>query len=238
MDRSDLETQDVIQSQIGVVAIVPAAGSGSRLNAGKPKALVEIHGQSILRWTIMSLLAVSEVDSIVVAIPSQNTKDFTQNIQDFEKCTLVNGGQTRQESVRLALESLKIKDDQLVLIHDAARCLVAPQLISACIKMARSKGAVTAAITVVDSLRRVMEDRSLGEIVERENLWAIQTPQVFRFGTLRRAHEQFKDLSVTDDASLVGLLTPVEVVEGDLANIKVTTVRDLELAQTLLSRRL
>jgi 2-C-methyl-D-erythritol 4-phosphate cytidylyltransferase len=220
---------------MSAVALVVAAGRGERLGSPGPKAFVMCGGRPLLEWSIDALKAVPEISHIVVATPP--------GVEPPAGTSGVFGGQERSHSVRAALHHTLAGDP--VLVHDAARPLVTPEIIRATLAGLddEADGAI-AASRVADTLKR--EDDadparpSVVETVRRDGLWAIQTPQVFRREILSRALDQPHDVlaGATDDASLVeGLGGTVRLVECPRENFKVTTPDDLRLADLLLRSR-
>jgi 2-C-methyl-D-erythritol 4-phosphate cytidylyltransferase len=214
------------------VALIVAAGSGERLGASVPKALVPLGGRPMMQWSIDALRRVAAIEEIVVSLPA--------GAGPPEGVTGVRGGAVRSESVRLALAAAGPGDP--VLVHDAARPLldpaVAERVLGALAADPALDGAVAAA-PVSDTVKRADADGRVLETVDRAGLWAIQTPQVFRRGCLERALAAGpQELArATDDAWLVERLGgTVAVVECAEQNLKVTTPRDLRLAELLLSR--
>jgi 2-C-methyl-D-erythritol 4-phosphate cytidylyltransferase len=217
-------------------ALIVAAGSGERLAAGVPKALVTLAGRTLLQWSIDALLGVDEIDRIVVALPP--------GVQAPAGVLGVEGGAVRSESVRLALEAAEHRDEQeLVLVHDAARPLLRPELAQAVIDALRgdpSADGAIAAVPVTDTVKRVDGAGGVAETLDRRSLWAVQTPQVFRRAALWRALDVSPEqlALATDDAWLVEQAGGrVLVVRASEENLKVTTPLDLELAATLIARR-
>jgi 2-C-methyl-D-erythritol 4-phosphate cytidylyltransferase len=209
---------------LSVVGIVPAGGSGERLGADRPKAFVLLGGRPLLDW---SLDALSEAcDRIVVAVPAAHEQPPDR----------VAGGASRSESVRNALRAAP--EATVVVVHDAARPLLVPGLVRRCLDalVAGVDGAIAAA-PVTDTVKEVDEDGLVTRTLDRGCLWAIQTPQVFRADVLRRALDASVETlaAATDDASLVEAVDGrVVVVEAPPENIKVTSPRDLKLAEALL----
>jgi 2-C-methyl-D-erythritol 4-phosphate cytidylyltransferase len=216
------------------VALIVAAGSGDRLGAARPKALVELAGRPLVQWSIDALAQVEGVERIVVALPAGTPAP--------PGVTAVAGGAVRSDSVRRALVASGEGDP--VLVHDAARPLLTPQLARAVLAAlagdASAAGAI-AAVAVTDTIKRVDgETRKVAETLDRSQLWAVQTPQVFRRAALQRALDVPAEVlgRATDDAWLVERDGgTVVVVPSSEENIKVTTPLDLELAALLLSRR-
>ena len=218
--------------------LIPAAGSGSRMKAGKNKLLIELEGESLIYWTLKSVFSSSLV-SWVGIIGQPNDKDELLNsVKGFSsKVQWINGGETRQESVFNGLNSLPSNAEK-VLIHDGARCLIEPSLINKCILELEENDAVVLATKVTDTIKIVDNQGYIKETPNRQNLWAAQTPQGFLIKSLRKAHEMAieKDWKVTDDASLFEMLNwQVKIIEGNSANIKITSPLDLKIAKLFLN---
>lgn len=220
---------------MSAVALVVAAGRGERLGSPGPKAFVMCGGRPLLEWSIDALKAVPEISHVVVATPP--------GVEPPAGTSGVFGGQERSHSVRAALHHTLAGDP--VLVHDAARPLVTPEIIRAVLNgLTQSHppadGAIAAA-PQADTLKRETEDgRTVAETVARAGLWAVQTPQVFRRDILTRALDQPHEIlaGATDDASLVeGLGGTVRLVECPRENFKVTTPDDLRLADLILRSR-
>ena len=216
------------------VAVVVAAGSGSRLGAAVPKALVELDGVPLVRRAVDALLA-GGVAQIVVTVPAGNEPAFRSAI-GLETVRLTPGGDTRQDSVRLGLAALDAPDDAVVLVHDAARCLVPAEVVRAVTEAIRDGAdAAIPVVPVVDSIRRV--DGEENSIVDRARLRAVQTPQAARLGVLRAAHDQVAadGVEVTDDASVCEYAGyAVTLVPGHRDAMKITEPIDLILARAIL----
>ncbi|HWI22298.1 MAG TPA: 2-C-methyl-D-erythritol 4-phosphate cytidylyltransferase [Baekduia sp.] len=205
-----------------VTALVVAAGKGERLGGSTPKAFVVLGGRPLLQWSIDVLL--ETVDEVVVALP--------EGYEAPAGCIGVPGGAQRSHSVRNALAAAS---GDVLLVHDAARPLISAQIVADCIAGLEGADAAIAAARVTDTIK------AGGEFVERtldrSELWAIQTPQVFRRAVLERALAQDEAIlaAATDDAALVeaqgGL---VRLVSCPATNFKVTTRDDLRLAESLL----
>jgi len=213
------------------VALLVAAGRGERLGSQGPKALVTVDGRSLLDWSLAALRAAPEIDEIVVALP--------EGVEAPAGVVGVTGGRERSHSVRHALAA-SIGDP--VLVHDAARPLVTPELIAACLAAVAAEGvdAAVAAAPVTDTIKRAGDGRRVTDTLDRSALWAVQTPQVFRRAVLEAvlAQDDAVLAAATDDASLVERAGgTVVVVPAPAENLKVTTPVDLDLAALLLGRR-
>jgi 2-C-methyl-D-erythritol 4-phosphate cytidylyltransferase len=212
------------------VALVVAAGSGERRGAGRPKAFVELAGRPMLAWSLDALHAAG-ISQIVVALPDGHDAP--------EGCIGVAGGTTRSESVRAALAAAPPGDD--VVVHDAARPLVTADHFRAALDALAGADCAIAAAPMTDTVKEAGDDRLVTATLDRNRLWAIQTPQAFRREALERALAAPDEVlaAATDDAWLVERAGgTVRVVESTPANFKVTTPHDLQLAAYLLADRL
>jgi len=222
------------------VALIVAAGRGERLGAAEPKALIEVAGRSMLGWCLAAIRQVEAIDAVVVAMPADHVDAAPAGV------IAVAGGQSRSESVRLALAAAP--DDEIVLVHDAARALTEPALFAAAISALEhsTADAVVAATPVTDTVKEVAAKDAgaaapaVERTLERSRLWAVQTPQVFRRAALQRALSAPPEIlaAATDDASLVERQGgTVLIVPAPAENLKITTPLDLQLAELLLARR-
>ncbi len=218
------------------VALIVAAGSGERLGAGRPKALVEVAGRPLVQWSIDALARVARIEQIILALPP--------GVAAPAGVSAVEGGPVRSDSVRRALAAAGPGDARgTVLVHDAARPLLTPQLaeevLAALDADADAEGAIAAA-PVTDTIKRAGGDRVVHGTIDRSVLWSVQTPQAFRRGALERALEVSPEelARATDDASLIEQRGGrVIVVPASVENLKVTTPLDLQLAELLLRAR-
>jgi 2-C-methyl-D-erythritol 4-phosphate cytidylyltransferase len=224
-------------------AIVPAAGRGERLGPGTPKALRPLGGVPMLVHAVRTLARARSVDLVVVAAPEASLAVVRRLLLDHEvgaSVQAVAGGATRQESVARALSSLPAEVD-VVLVHDAARPLVPPELVDMVARGVRDGAdAVVPGLPVTDTIKRVGPDGSVDATMDRGSLRAIQTPQGFRRSVLEKAHADADPsvLDASDDAGLVEMLgVAVLVVPGDEEGFKVTRPLDLVLAEAVLARR-
>lgn len=219
-----------------VIAVVPAAGSGERLAAGIPKAFCEVAGRSLLERAVDGLLESGVVDHVVVAVPDDRIDEAKQVLG--ERATVVAGGPDRTQSVSLALAALA-GDPDFVLVHDAARALTPPALITRVVDALRAgHDAVVPALRLHDTIKAVDANGVVLGTPERAGLRAVQTPQGFATELLRRAYRSGAGAAgFTDDASLVEHVGgQVQVVEGDPLAFKITTQLDLLLAEAIVRR--
>jgi len=217
-------------------AVIVAAGAGTRM-AGADKLFSEAAGRPLLAHAIAPFQQSSSIDGIILVMAPLNLKRGRELVEGcgFTKVAgLVKGGERRQDSVRHGLEALAECD--YVAIHDGARPLVTPELIERGLEAARETGAAAPAVRIADTVKEAGPDGVVVRTLDRSSLWAVQTPQVFRYELLLRAHRQIA-ADVTDDAAMVEALGErVRLFEGDRRNMKVTTVEDLRMAEVMLGR--
>ena len=224
--------------KIGVVIV--AAGKGERLGIKTPKGLVKIAGREMFLYSLAAFQSVRGTNFISVVIPRGKGSLIEKAIDRAglqPAHALVDGGKLRQDSVRLGLESLP-SDTDIVLIHDSARPFLLLKQIKEMISLVEKHGSATTARRVGDTLRRGSADKItvfLKSIVDRENLWALGTPQGFIHKTILSAHRQ-ANLSgriVSDDTALISSKKPVAVLETDFLNSKITYPSDLQMAEMI-----
>lgn len=226
-----LSTITMSHQALPLYCVIVAAGSGARLGLPLPKALVALNGVPIVRRSLDKILSACEtVHNVVVTAPLGFESEFEKLLPEAR---VVCGGATRSASVRCGLTAIEQHHDPgaeaLVLIHDAARCLVHPQDVRQVIRAADECGAATLAGKVTDTIVTSSPNQYAGEYLDRGTLWCVQTPQVFRWSLIRRAHETSPE--ATDDSSLVAAVHPVKIVESGHANFKITTPADLYYAE-------
>ena len=217
-----------------VTAIIPAAGSGTRM--GAVKQYLELAGKPLLEWTLSAVASSNMVDGIILVVSVDDVEKVSArylNNGSFPKITdVVAGGATRGESVR---NGVLAASTEYALIHDAARPFVSRQLIELTIAGAKLHGAASAALPAHDTVKK-KDGVFLGETFERSSLLLIQTPQVFRRVDLLNAYDipGEKHREMTDETTLIQLVGgKVAWVLGELANIKITTQDDLRLANII-----
>jgi 2-C-methyl-D-erythritol 4-phosphate cytidylyltransferase len=212
----------------GPVALLVAAGSGERLGYGRPKALVEVAGRTLLDWSLAALHAAG-IDQVVVALP--------ENAATPAGCIGIRGGATRSASVRAALAAAPPSEH--VVVHDAARPLAPPELFTRALEALTRADCAIAAARVTDTIKEA-EGETVTATVDRSRLWAVQTPQAFRRAALERALavDDATLARATDDAWLVERTGgSVRIVESSPANFKITTPHDLRVADMILRER-
>jgi len=216
-----------------ISAILLAAGCGRRLNSPVCKPLVKVGGRPLLFYSLRTLNRHRAIDEIVVVANRHNRKAIADIISkySFRKVkALVLGGLRRQDSVFNGLQAAR-GSSKLVLIHDSARPFIEPGSITGIIREARIYGAAILAVKPKATIKSSRPDNTVAQTFNRDKLWEVQTPQVFKKEVLLTAFKKYSRGTVTDDASLVERLGKrVKVVEGSYRNIKVTTKEDLLLA--------
>jgi 2-C-methyl-D-erythritol 4-phosphate cytidylyltransferase/2-C-methyl-D-erythritol 2,4-cyclodiphosphate synthase len=222
-----------------VAAIIAAGGRGARLGADRPKQFLDLGGRSILELSVAALAASGRIQEIVVALPADHVDAGSKALKQAisRPVTVVAGGPRRQDSVANAFAKAS-KDADIVLIHDAARPFVTPEVIDRAITGAEHHGAAIAAVGVRDTVKQTGDafadgSRLVRATIPRDSVFLAQTPQAFRRDILARALTEGKEVDATDEAMLVERLgLPVHVVEGDARNVKITTPEDLVKARS------
>jgi 2-C-methyl-D-erythritol 4-phosphate cytidylyltransferase len=241
---------------VKVIAIIPAAGLGTRMAAAEaaPRSVVgkapskqfaELHGVPILVHTLRKFAASPRVSEIYVALRKAEADSFRPRLEKEvlgKKVHLVEGGEHRQQSVANALAAVKAAPDDIILVHDAVRPLVDEEIIDNVVQGAEKHGAAIAGVPAVDTVKQVersAENAIITATVPRERVVLAQTPQGFRFSVLKKAFDEAgaDGFIGTDEASLVERSGhAVAVVLGSARNLKITTPADLELAEFYMSR--
>lgn len=216
--------------------VIPAAGQGKRMKAGKNKQFIELNGKPVIAHTLDIFQKDPACSGIILVINEAERDEFLKLADTYQMTkamALIHGGRERQHSV---FNGLKAAKSDIVLVHDGARPFIDTDLIRRLSQTAQEVGAATAAVPVKETIKRV-QNLEVIETVERSSLWAIQTPQAFRLSLILEAHEKAgqEEYLGTDDASLVERLNhKVSIVEGDYKNIKLTTPEDLLIAKAIL----
>jgi 2-C-methyl-D-erythritol 4-phosphate cytidylyltransferase len=218
--------------------VIPAAGQGKRMKAGKNKQFIELRDQPVIVHTLKVFERDEWCEGIILVINEAEREQFNEILKRFaikKVISMVSGGTERQHSVYNGLK--EIKNSDIVLIHDGARPFITVEKIHELVQAAKEHGAAVVAVPVKDTIKRVF-DGYVHETVERSSLWAVQTPQAFHVSLVLEAHERasLERYIGTDDASLVERIgKQVKIIEGDYRNIKLTTPDDLLFAQAILS---
>lgn len=225
------------------VAVLLAGGAGTRTGLDRPKQLAEVGGRTVLEHALVALHDHPQVDDVLVVMAPDHLDAAREIAASHPKVEAVlPGGDTRTASTLAALAHLG-NADCLLLLHDAARPLVSPRIIGDCLAALADHDAVATAVPSVDTVLEVGPDGTVSGVPSRETLLRAQTPQGFRAAVLRRAYAAAADdpdFVATDDCSVVHRYLPdvaIAVVDGDEANLKVTTRLDLLVVDALLRQR-
>ena len=213
-------------------AVIVAAGTSKRM-AGINKLFTPLGEKPVLAWSVDTCQKYGLIQQIVLVLRGQDLARGEQLKKDrgWSKVILCPGGTQRQDSVKLGLR--QIRDCDLVMIHDGARPFLTSDLIEGGLKIVKETGAAVAAVPVKDTIKRTADEELIRETLERDRLWAAQTPQTFSFDLITRAYENLA-AEITDDATAVERMGhKVRIYMGDYKNIKVTTTEDLVLARTI-----
>lgn len=224
------------------IALVLAAGSGTRMNADQPKQFIVVKGKSLFIYSVEKFQNNQNVDAIVIATNKENITKVGELVKGYNKVkSVIAGGETRQQSVYNGIQEIaKIitSEKDLILIHDSARPLVSDAIIDENIALGKRYGAVDTVVQASDTIINSKNKETINETLNRSELYQAQTPQTFEYGIIRKAHERAlldNIPNVTDDCKLVmNFGVEVHFAKGDKFNFKVTTPEDLELFKALL----
>lgn len=219
---------------MNISVIIPAGGSSSRYKGGN-KLLEELCGKPVILHTIEKFLKAQNVKEIIVPASESLMPVLKEMLKNLSNIKIVNGGKTRQESVYNGLQACSKCD--FVAIHDGARPLISVETINLAIKSALTNKAVIVGVKTIDTIKIVNKNLKIIETPNRDNLWNVQTPQIFDFETIKNAHEKLKGKNYTDDACLLEALDiEAYMFEGEYTNFKITTKEDLIKAQAILQK--
>jgi 2-C-methyl-D-erythritol 4-phosphate cytidylyltransferase len=227
-----------------VVAIITAAGAGLRMGGRKAKQFLEIKGKPILALTLEKFQACPAIHAIIVVVPRKlvdfSRREIVEKYGFTKVARVVPGGRRRQDSVRLGIEASGGVYD-IVLIHDGVRPFIEPSFISKAVSAAGRHRVVIAAMPARETVKEVDESGLVVRTYDRRRVWMVQTPQIFRYRDIHKAHQRAVEEGweeVTDDALLIEKMgIAVKVIEGSEQNIKITTPKDLKLAEHILRMR-
>jgi 2-C-methyl-D-erythritol 4-phosphate cytidylyltransferase len=217
------------------IALIPAAGFGTRFNDERPKALVKLSGKPLIVHVLERFLAAGRISRAVLAVQESHEEMFRKALKNVAlPWTLTNGGLSRKASVANAFKVAAPGPDDFICVHDAARPLIDPLEVAAVLDAAEETGAAIAGFMMTDTIKRVRSG-SIVETVPRNDLVAATTPQVFRAGLFARALEADPGGEATDDAQIVERLgVEVRVVLTSRWNLKITFPEDLAAAEAFL----
>lgn len=229
------------------IAIILSGGVGSRMGADIPKQYIEVNGKPIIQYCLETFLNAEEISNIIIGV-SEEWKPYVESMVEVLKPTrfvfYAKPGETRQYSIYNALLVAKEQcaaEDDVVIIHDAARPLVSQNLIRSCIDGCREVDGVLPVIPVKDTLYQSADGTHITSLLNRSELFAGQAPEAFLFGKYLRLHEQMpreellKINGSTEIAYKGGL--KVKLIKGDELNFKITTPEDLSNFESIISNR-
>ena len=223
------------------IALILAAGSGTRMNNELPKQFVLVNNKPLFLYSVETFQNNPNIDAIIIATNETYLEETKAYVHSFNKVkTVIIGGASRQGSVYNGLQEIAkfASNDDIVLIHDSARPLVTDRIINDNIKVCEQYDAAGTVIPASDTIIQSFDEKTIGEILNRQELYQAQTPQTFRFNVIKDAHEEAHINSipnVTDDCRLVKYFGKnVYFVKGDKLNFKVTTPEDLEMLKALI----
>lgn len=212
-----------------ITAIIPAGGTSSRFG-NKNKLLEKINNKEVIKYTIDAFEA-SNTDEIIICANITIIEELKNIFKDYSKVRIIEGGQSRQESV---FNGLKAANCDYVLIHDGARPMITTDTINSAIEMVKDKKALTVATKTIDTIKEVVDGKII-RTIDRSKLYNTQTPQAFEYKLIKKAHEKLKGQNFTDDAGMLEELgVDVYILNGSYKNIKITTQNDIDIAKTYL----
>lgn len=230
---------DFFKKPASATAIIVAAGNGTRMKSEKSKQLIEINDIPVIAHTMLAFENTDIVDEIIVVTRESDIliiSDITKEFGISKVTNIVPGGATRTDSVKNGIHHAK---NTYVAIHDGARPCINPEDIEKTIKKAIETGAAALGYPVTDTLKKVDENQIITNTISRENLWAIQTPQVFEKSLILKAYEEGNTQNATDDCMLLESIgIKASMVCGSRNNIKITVPEDVDLASAILSKEI
>lgn len=215
-------------------AVIVAAGVGSRMKTAVPKQFILLRGKPVLWYTLNAFLSAYEDLQIIVVLSPEHIaqgKTIAESTNGAERIEITTGGPTRFHSVKNGLQL--VEQDSIVFVHDAVRCLITPALIQRCYEQAVANGSAIPAIQATDTIR--VDNGHGTQMVDRNKVYLIQTPQTFHSNILKAAFDQPYSPTFTDEATVVEATgTRVHLAEGENTNMKITFPVDLVIAESLL----
>jgi 2-C-methyl-D-erythritol 4-phosphate cytidylyltransferase len=217
------------------IAVLLAAGSGTRLNSNKAKQFLEINGKELYTYALDVFNMNKNIDKILVITRGEDIAHIKETTENYSKVLdVIAGGKTRELSVKAAIEYLNnfVKEEDVILIHDAARPLINDRIINENVKAVNKYEAAVTAIKATDSI--LVGNENVKTELNRNEIWHAQTPQSFKFKLLKNAFNKF-DETLTDDVAValnIGF-NPL-IVWGEKSNIKITTSEDIDLSKIYL----
>jgi len=218
---------------VKVKVIIPASGTGTRFGGKTPKQFLKIGGKEIIALTLEKFHSVNSIDEIIISTKKKYFDRIKSIIKknDFYKIKkITEGGKLRQDSVYRGLMNLECTAKDLIIIHDAVRPFISKKKITELIKAARKENCVILGLPLNETIKKVNSKNLVERTINREGLWSIQTPQIFRYDILKRSFEKAtkKKFTGTDESAIVEYSEyKVKVIEGEKENIKITVRKDV-----------
>ncbi|HET9714522.1 MAG TPA: 2-C-methyl-D-erythritol 4-phosphate cytidylyltransferase [Pyrinomonadaceae bacterium] len=222
------------------IAIIAAAGAGTRMASDRPKQFLLLAGTPVIFHTLKVFEQCDSIDEVIVVLPAEESAGFLSLAGKFgvrKLARVVPGGVTRADSVKRGLMAIRSATAEIVAVHDGVRPFVTVDEIDATVAAAKADGAAILVAPVTDTIKQVI-DEAVVKTLDRGTLRRALTPQCFRYELLREAYQQadVNDLSLTDESALVEQLGKrVSIIEGSARNIKITTAEDLAIAEAILA---
>lgn len=214
--------------------IIPASGSGVRYGGKLPKQFIRIDGKEIIVYTLQKFNSLKSIESIVIATQRKYFTKLEKLVKEnkFQKvCNIVEGGKTRHDSVLNGLKSLCPDKNDFIIVHDAVRPFITVKKIRELMKEVKDCNAVILGLRINDTTKAVSKNNIIRKTIPRENLWIVQTPQLFRYDILKNAFKKAdeKKFKGTDESSIVEYGGyKVKIIEGEKTNVKITTKEDIK----------
>lgn len=228
---------------VNVSALIPAAGRGIRMGHQTPKQFLPLGSCPLIVHSLRTMQVNLSIREILLMVPDGAEHEWRETIVNTYELTKVTqvlpGGPTRQDSVAIGLKHVASGTD-IVVIHDGVRPFATQAMFDGCIRTATEADGAIVAMKIQDTIKRVSEDGVIKETIDRNGLWAAQTPQAFRYDVLVTALDRARTdhIQMTDEAALLERLGyTVKIHEGSSDNLKITTPQDLALAEVFLQRR-
>jgi 2-C-methyl-D-erythritol 4-phosphate cytidylyltransferase len=221
------------------IAIIAAAGAGTRMASDRPKQFLQLAGRPVIFHTLKVFEECDSIDEVILVLPAAESAGFLSLAAKYsvrKLARVVPGGATRADSVKRGLMAIRSATAEIIAVHDGVRPFVTVEEIDAVVAAAQTDGAAILVAPVTDTIKQVSDGRVV-QTLDRGVLRRALTPQCFRYDVLRQAYQaaDVTDPSVTDESVLVEKLgIPVSIVEGSSRNIKITTAQDLAIAEAIL----
>jgi len=226
-----------------ISAIIPAAGSGSRMQTRENKLYIKLAGKPVLYHTLETFINNSFINKVILVLQTGQVKKFEKNVLKLlndkkSKIQTIIGGASRKDSVFNGIKAAPDETDYII-IHDGVRPLITNGILNKVIGALEVEEAVTTGVRVKDTIKIKDHNNYVVKTVNRDNLISIQTPQAFNYDLIKEAHQtNIFDKNITDDAYLIELMNKkVKIIIGSYDNIKITTPIDIALAENILKSR-